>query len=369
MRAVALKNEIDTAAMSARLTEWLPGALGVGQVEVTNLHVPSANGMSSETVLVDARCDGEDRGLVLRVAPAKGGLFRDYDLTREARVMTAVAEGSDAPVPRILAHESTGSVLGSEFLVMQRVYGEVPSDDPPYGAGGWVVDLTPEQQATMYDDVLRALTEVHKVDPLAAGLGDLRRPELGDTVIAQEFEYWRGFYLWAAGDRLVPTIDRAFEMIAETMPVDDDPLTVSWGDSRLGNLMFGPDQRITGMFDWEMATLGRPENDLGFLLFTDRMFTIGLGMPRPAGFPTREHAIARYQELSGYQVRDLEWFERFAALRGAIMLLRVGNKLVELGFLPPDATMPFVNPAINGLAGQLELPPPVGDVGWIAGRS
>lgn len=366
---MALKNELDARAMSARLADWLPSALGAQQVEITDLQMPSANGMSSETVLVNARVDGVEQGYVLRVAPAEGGLFRDYDLTREARVMTAVAEHSDAPVPRILAHESTGSVLGAEFLVMQRVYGEVPSDDPPYCTGGWVLELSTAQRATMYDDTLRSLSQVHSVDPLAAGLGDLRRPELGDTVIEQEFRYWRDWYAWANTLRPVPTIERAFELMAPTMPTDDGPLVVAWGDVRLGNMMFGPDQRVTGLFDWEMAALGRPEVDLAYLLVTDRLFTTGLGQPRPDGFPPRDQVIERYQELTGYRVRDLEWFEAFAALRGAIMIMRVGNRLIELGMMPPEADLPLVNPASNCLAELLGLPLPEGATGWIAGRS
>ncbi len=68
---MALKNDLDAAAMSEQLAGWLPSRAGVRQVEVTGLRMQPANGMSSETVLVDARCDGEDAGYVLRVAPAE----------------------------------------------------------------------------------------------------------------------------------------------------------------------------------------------------------------------------------------------------------------------------------------------------------
>ncbi len=136
---------------------------------------------------------------------------------------------------------------------MQRVYGEVPSDDPPYCTGGWVLDLSDEQRGALYEDVIRSLAQVQPVDPLAAGLGDLRRPELGAGVIEQEFRYWADWYSWANTQRPVPTIERAFEVMAPTMPADDDPLVIYQGDARIGNMMFGPDQRVTGIFDWEMA--------------------------------------------------------------------------------------------------------------------
>ena len=49
-------------------------------------------------------------------------------------------------------------------------------------------------------------------------------------------------------------------------------------------------------------------------------------------------------------------------------MLRVGNLMIEHGFLEKDAPLPFSNPAAHVLAGLLELPTPTGDAGWITGR-
>ena len=168
----------------------------------------------------------------------------------------------------------------------------------------------------------------------------MRHTDLGDTVIDEELAYWRRFYRWAAGEQRSPTIDAAFERLAATKPTADGPLVVSWGDGRFGNLMFGPDQQVTGVFDWEMATLGRPEVDLGYWLYFDKVYSLGLGIPRLAGFPGRDATVARFEELTGYEVRDLDWFEAWAALRGACVLVRVGNLMIGHGFLPEGHAMP-----------------------------
>lgn len=366
---MALRNGLAAGQVGERLAGWLPVALGAEKVDVTGVDMPSASGMSCETVLIDAVCDGDPRGLVVRVAPAEGGLFHTYDLGREARVMTAVAEHTDARVPRVLAHEQTGTVLGTEFLLIERAYGQVPSDDPPFGAGGWCVDLTPTQQAKMYDEALKAIVAIQLMDPVAAGLSDLKHVEFGATVPEQELEYWKRFYAWAADGRSVPTIDQALDVLGAQLPTPEGPLVVSWGDARFGNLMFGPDQEVTGIFDWEMAGLGRHEADLGYFLYADRMFSAGMGLPRLAGFPTREDAIARYTQLSGRSVRDLQWFEAYAGLRCSILMARVGYNLIAFGILPEDSATPYSNPCTQSLAEVLNLPAPAGTSGWIEGRS
>jgi aminoglycoside phosphotransferase (APT) family kinase protein len=370
---MALKNTLNPAEVGERLAAWLPGVLGVdGPVEVTNLVIPDASGMSSETVLLDAAWGSgatrSTRGFVVRVPPAGGGLFTDYDIAREAKVMTVLAELTDVPVPNVVAHETSGDVLGTEFLLVDRVYGEVPGDDPPFTTAGFVVDLTPEQRATMWDSALRAIAGIQSVDPLEHGLGFLRHDDLGETVLEQELAYWKRFYEWAAGGRRSPTIDAAIELLEARRPTEDGPLVVSWGDGRFGNLMFGPDQEVTGVFDWEMATLGRPEVDLGYWLFFDKVYSLGLGIPRLTGFPERDATVARFEELTGREVRDLDWFEAWAALRGAILIVRVGNLMIEHGFLPADHAMPWNNPAAQVLASLLELPAPSGEAGWITGN-
>ena len=174
---MALKNTLDLADVNRRLSTWLPGVLGVdGPLEITDLSFPKASGMSSQTVLFETIVrDGDagaERGFVVRVPPTGEGVFPDYDIAREARVMSVLAHATDVPVPNVIAHETTGDVLGTEFLLMDRVHGEVPADDPPFTTAGFVVDLSPEQRATMWDNALRAIAGIQSVDPLEHELPD-----------------------------------------------------------------------------------------------------------------------------------------------------------------------------------------------------
>ena len=98
--------------------------------------------------------------------PGTGGLFPGYDLEQEARIMRALSEGSDVPAPRVLFSETDGAVLGGPFLVMERIEGRVPSDDPPYSKEGWVVDLEPDQQAAMMDNAVATVAPPTQGDTL-----------------------------------------------------------------------------------------------------------------------------------------------------------------------------------------------------------
>ncbi|MCK9248271.1 MAG: phosphotransferase family protein [Solirubrobacteraceae bacterium] len=369
---MALKNEFEPADVARRLADWLPGALGVaGPVTVDDVVIPQASGMSSETVLFRASWTGDDgpvtRGLVVRVPPAIG-LFPDPDVTREAATMRALAAHADAPVPDVLAHETSGDVLGGEFLLLERAHGDVPGDDPPFVTGGWVVDLPAERRGVMYDGALRAIAGIQAVDVDATGLASLHDGSTADAVLEREIGYWREFYAWArAADGQSPLVERALDRLEETRPSLDGPLVPVWGDARFGNMMFGPDQQVTAVLDWEMASVGPREVDLGYWLFFDRMYSEGIGAPRLEGFPERDAVIARYTELTGHEPRHLDWFEAWGALRGSILLVRVGNLMIEHGLMPPGAPFPVSNPAAHVLAALLELPPPDADAAWITG--
>ena len=165
----------------------------------------------------------------------------------------------------------------------------------------------------------------------------------------------------------MPVIDQVLDQLVRTCPANHTFPVVCWRDARLGNLMFGPDQRVTGVLDWEMAATGRPEVDLGYLLFFDRMMSTGMGLPRLAGFPSRDATLARYAQLSGRQARQINWFEAYAGLRIAMLVTRTANKLIELG-MAEDTTMSFNNPATIALADLLGLPAPVGELGCITDR-
>ncbi len=362
---MALANKTNPEQAERVLTTWLPGKLpDASDVRVFDAQVPSSAGLSAETILFEASwraSDGSEhrRSLVARVRPSGASVFPDYDFEAEFRVMAAVA-GAGLPAPEALWYEPDASLLGGEFIVMERLYGRVPTDDPPFTATGWVLELTSAERAAMCDNALQVMAQIHAVDWQAAGLQLLDRRELGAPGLDQHIAHWETTFEWAAEGEPNPTVEAAFEWIRENRPADEEPLVLNWGDARIGNMLFADDMSVAGVLDWEMVSLGSPDLEVGWWLFLLRHHTEGIGAPLPEGIPTREQTIARYEELTGHELKHVDYYEVFAALRLSILMHRAGHMMIEAGLLPPDAPMKLNNPASQLLAKLLGLPAPEG---------
>jgi aminoglycoside phosphotransferase (APT) family kinase protein len=362
---MALANKLDAPRVRAALTEWL--SVRLDDVEVSAIEAPATSGLSCETVLFDAswRDAGERRAesLVARVAPAPGsGLFPEYDLEREALVMRALSENTDVPTPKILFTESGDAVLGGPFIVMNRISGRVPSDDPPYSVSGWVLDLSIRQQRRLLENAVDTVAAVSRVDVSALGLEAIGRVGLGARIAYLEHLYEDG-----SRGRTHEVPEAGLAWLRENAP-RDEPLRLCWGDARIGNMIFADDLTVSGALDWEIASIGSPEGDLGYFLLALRLWSEGFGAPSPSGFPGRAEIISRFEAAAGHACCHLDYHERYGAVFAAIMVMRGGYHMIEAGILPSDSTMPEANPASVLLADLLDMPAPTGAVTDWAGK-
>jgi aminoglycoside phosphotransferase (APT) family kinase protein len=369
---MALINRLDAQSVAAKLADWLPEKLpGAEGLVVEDVEVPQASGMSMCTVLFKA-CWRNGHGarqleLVARIEPPTPGLFNDSNVGREFRLLTTLGERTDVPVPHVRWVEHDPAVLGSAFIVMDRVAGRVPSDDPPYVLEGWTLKIEPGKRRLLLENALQELVRIGSVDWRALGLDFLDRPALGPPGVDQQLAYLRRYYSWAHGGKPSPTVDAAFQWAEVNKPPDGE-IVLNWGDPRIGNVVFDDDLSVAATLDWELATLASPEMDLGWFIFFVRYYSEGLGIPIPDGFQNREELISRYEELSGRRAQHIDYYEVFAALRVAAMMTRAGRLMIESGAVPPDDPMPFSNPASLLLARMLDLPAPKAPPAYFVGR-
>jgi aminoglycoside phosphotransferase (APT) family kinase protein len=244
----------------------------------------------------------------------------------------------------------------------------VPADDPPFTVEGWVLELSDEQQATMNRNALAQLAAIHATDYRQIGLGFLDEPEHHPGLDGQ-LEFYRQLFYWSADACDHPGIQNAFEWLEGSRPESVGHHVLNWGDARVGNMLFGHDLAVTGVLDWEMVVAGPRELDLGWWQFAMRLHTEAIGAPPPSGFPSPEDALAQYEQLSGHRVRDIHYFEVFAALRLAIYMIRVATVMVNAGLLPEDSTMAQNNPAAQLLATLTGQAAPLGEAThWVGNR-
>jgi len=164
---------------------------------VSPLAGPSTNGMSSETLLFEARW--REAGIehtaawVARLAPDPKAVpvFPTYDMERQFRVMQQVGALGAVPVPRVLWCETDPAPLGAPFFVMERVLGQVPPDILPYTFGqSWLSQATPEQLARLQESSVALLAALHRIERPEERFGFLHSTRPGATPLRRSAASW-----------------------------------------------------------------------------------------------------------------------------------------------------------------------------------
>jgi aminoglycoside phosphotransferase (APT) family kinase protein len=209
---------------------------------------------------------------------------------------------------------------------MERVEGDVITTAVPAALD------TPAERRRIGAEHVDALVEIHAVD-WGACLEGFGKPT---GYLERQVRRFRG--LWEhSRTREVDAVERVGAWLEENLP-ESGPATIVHGDYRLGNTMFaaGAPARLVAIFDWEMATIGDPLADLGYLCTTwseaddpsAGRFELGR-VTRAEGFPTRAEVVARYEERSGRAVADLRWYRTLALWKSIVFMEGNYRRAVE----------------------------------------
>jgi aminoglycoside phosphotransferase (APT) family kinase protein len=209
---------------------------------------------------------------------------------------------------------------------------------------GWLFEATSEERQRLEDSSVRTLVDLHRITPEIADLSFLAGPDPGTTPIGQQLAYQRRYYEWAREGLVVPIIEEAFEVLTAKHPTPSRTV-LNWGDSRIGNILYR-DFEPAAVLDWEMASLGPPETDLGWMTFFHSFFQFmaeSYGLSGISDLLERDRAVATYERLAGHALDDLGWYEAFAALRFAIISIRTSLRSIAFGQVDkPDDPNDFI---------------------------
>ncbi|MDN4482209.1 phosphotransferase family protein [Demequina lignilytica] len=284
---------------------------------------------------------GRDR-LVLRRGPRPPFPPSAHDMVREARVVATVG-AAGVPAPRVVAVCEDPDVIGVPFYLMELVEGHVLTDALPRGYAD------PRDRAATVNEAVDTLARLHQV-PLEGDVAALGRP-----AGYLERQLRRFSQIWPLNTRReVPLVDQVGERLASAVP-SEPGASIVHGDFRLGNLMFAAPGLIAAVLDWEMAALGDPLADLGYLVATyteaGRATTPMDLTPVTAlpGFPTRAALVARYAEETGADVSMLPWYEALALWKSAIFCEAMHTRWLD-GERPGDTFAPTLAEGVPALA-------------------
>ncbi|HJV88447.1 MAG TPA: phosphotransferase family protein [Noviherbaspirillum sp.] len=268
-------NEFLASRLRAIIGRLVPGAGDLAELRAL------PGGASQETWAFDAVTPGGRVPLILRRAPP--GSVKPAEavgLEIEAPLLEQLFLAG-APVPRVAGVLRPQDGIG-EGYVMERIQGEANSRrilrEPRYA----------NARSRLAWQCGEALARVHRI----------RREELPSLPLVHAHDavaYYRERHDLVGTPR--PVFELAFQWLRNHLPDRATSTVLVHGDFRNGNIMID-EHGLRAVLDWEIAHLGDPMEDLGWMCVNSWRY--GRELP-VGGFGTREQLFAGY-EAGGGQV-------------------------------------------------------------------
>jgi aminoglycoside phosphotransferase (APT) family kinase protein len=256
-----------------------------------------------------------DSRFVLRRPPRPPFPASAHDVVREARILVAL-RSAGGRVPKVLCICELPGVIGAPFCVMEYLDGSVFGNLPN--------NLRDESRAFVARQTVAELAQLHAIDITIPAIAALGRPS---GYLGRQLRRFAA--IWdSQRTRELPEVDAVGDWLLSNQPTEAGTAIVH-GDFRLGNVMFDRDERpkLLAVLDWEMATLGDPLADLGYLCATwaqagdtENPILALSAATRLPGFPTRDDIRQQYAALTGRDVGGLNWYEVLAMWKTTIFL-------------------------------------------------
>jgi aminoglycoside phosphotransferase (APT) family kinase protein len=262
--------------------------------------------------------------LVLRRPPFGVAIASAHDMGREYRVLSGLAQVYDR-VPRPLLFCEDDSIIGAPFYVMERIRGVVLRAER-------MAELKPgrAEMERLALATVDNLVAIHSLDPVAAGLADLGRP---NGYVERQISGWVRRYR-AAQSHEWRELEAILTWLEANRPTTPTPTAIIHNDYKYDNLILDPDDlgNILAVLDWEMCTLGDPFMDLGTTLGywtqpDDPAPLVGMfGLTTLPGNLTRQAVIRRYEEMSGHAVPNPLFYYVYGIFKIGVILQQIYNR-------------------------------------------
>jgi len=253
--------------------------------------------------------DGRPETLKLAWLGFRGAGHRQFGPREEFRLLKA-AWNAFVPVPRPYWESETAA--GRSFHVTERVEGET--------IGRKIVrdDRWKHARAALPGHLGTALAALHRI-PLGDDLAFLPVPPLDRLPAAWEVERLEDLYRTITPDPH-PAYELALRWLVRNLPADPGRRTLVHGDFRMGNLIVG-EEGLRAVLDWELAHVGDPMEDLGWLCV--RSWRFGADHLPVGGVGLREDLFQAYEDASGAPVDParVRFWEIYGNLRWGVFTI------------------------------------------------
>jgi aminoglycoside phosphotransferase (APT) family kinase protein len=280
-----------------------------GEVKILDIKRGSGGSVNGNLIFRAQLDTGDGRkseNYVVRYSAAKG-------LENQFKIQKALIE-SGVPAANPLWMDAAGEFFGIPAFVMEFIDAEVPLQS--YFTVGPLAEASPDDRRIMISNVIKTVAKIHEMDWKERGLGFLLENGEVDTLLDKELVKW---YLGV--DTFAPdqkeALYPAFQWLKENQPEVSDPVFVH-NDSNMANFMFrGID--VAAVLDFGESHIGPRELDLAAQNNANHL--LGIGLNEKEGIPSEAQWLAEYEKISGYKVRDWEYYTTFALFRLSVVML------------------------------------------------
>ena len=275
---------LDIEKLSDYLTQQLDEFTGIKKSKKFN------TGQSNPTYLLETA----EKKYVLRKKPPGELLPSAHAVDREYRIIKALEE-TKVPVPRTVFLCNDESIIGTIFYVMEFVDGRIFWDPT-------LPEIDENKRMKVYEETVRIMAELHKIDVEKAGLLDFGKP---GNYFERQVGRWIKQYR-AAETENYPEVETLIAWLEKTMPDDDGLISIVHGDYRLYNMIFDHEEEsMLALLDWELSTIGHPYADLAYQCMNWHIPQIGItpGLAginlEKLGIPSEDDYVSNYCSKMG----------------------------------------------------------------------
>ncbi|KAL1539114.1 putative acyl-CoA dehydrogenase ibr3 [Salvia divinorum] len=294
------------------------------------------HGQSNPTFLLEVHSGNLKKKYVLRKKPPGKLLESAHAVEREFQVLHALGTHTLVPVPKVFCLCTDPSVIGTTFYIMEYLEGRIFIEPT-------LPNVEPRQRRSIYYATAKALASLHSTDVDAIGLHSYGKPK---NYCKRQVERWSRQYLVSTGAGKSNRNPRMLELsdwLSQHIPPEDssgEAAGLVHGDFRIDNLVFHPtEDRVIGILDWELSTLGNQMCDVAYSclhyvmdISLDKVENNGglefTGIPE--GVPTLAEYLAEYCAVTGKPWPASQWkfYFAFSMFRGASIYAGVHSRWI-----------------------------------------
>jgi aminoglycoside phosphotransferase (APT) family kinase protein len=278
----------------------------------------ASGGWTDETYVLTVKTTQKTIGYVVRKLKKDSLLSEERNLVQQYKLLDILSRSTQLPVPKVYKLESDSSIIGGEFIIMERLEGR---SYVPWSKEGKAFFVRASTDTDIPKQFANHLIDLHNLPYKQLGIADVfEDPGEGNGFIDKklaEIEYlylkYRNIY--------DPVMTDALEWLKQKRP-PSQRLSIIHGDYRTGNMLY-KENTLSGILDWEAAEIGDPLMDVAYICAkANRMDS-----PLQCYLLNKEWFLDYYGKKTGIDVDEkiLHYFEVLHQVRFLLLSLSASN--------------------------------------------